>query len=142
MNQITDLPPDVQASDLEFPKKHLPWEQLEALGLGGSALTFYLVPSLGGWILTTLGISGAGRQATARSYGIGLDGKTCRVGKGPHVKASVTIYLSADNVERLSKYVELWQAGMERAGEVRDRISSRRAQGQIHRANGRTRWTW
>ena len=73
---------------------------------------------------------------------ITMDGKPVRVGSGPHVKATVTIYLKANNIERLQKYVDLWLKGMELAGTTRDRISSQRMQGQINRAAGKTSWSW
>lgn len=54
----------------------------------------------------------------------------------------VEVHLKQDNVERLRKYLELWTKGMADAGGIRDRISSRRAQGQMERAAGRSYWRW
>jgi hypothetical protein len=147
--QMTELPPDVEPEDLKYPEpgRGLPWERRKELGLEDLySLTFYRVRDLG-WVLCTLHISNPSRKAaagtTARTYGIGVaDGKVYTVGRGPHVTKEVEVYLSGDNLDRLSRYVDLWKKGMEDASAIRDRISSRRAQGQLHRAAGRTHWTW
>jgi hypothetical protein len=144
---VRELPPDVVEADLthayndsvpysEFPEgttAHLMFYRT-----GGSA-------SRRGdsWVLTTLRIGGAGRGASERYYGIDVASKkVCRVGKGPHVLDVVTVYVSKANKDRLWKYVDLHQEGLAQAGGIRDRISTRRAQGQIHRANGERFWTW
>lgn len=153
-----ELPPDVLTEDCEYrrgitdPDDKAEWEahwvfrkKLSDESLP-DVLTFYLVPGCGGWVLTTLHISKAGKRSPGtpdRTYGIGLkDGKVYTVGRGPHVTQVVEVYLRRDNYERLTKYVELWKKGMADAGGIRDRISSRRAQGQQHRAAGRTHWRW
>ena len=142
----TDLPPDVRVGDLKWPKpgEGLGWEKMKKLGIEHNSFTFYHVTSFG-WVLTTLHISNPSSRSsstTARSYGVKLDGSVVRVGKGPHVTKEITVYLSKDNLERLTKYIELWKKGMGRAGEIRDRISSRQAQGQLMRVEGRSHWYW
>jgi hypothetical protein len=140
-----ELPPDVKASDLKYPSydsgDSIGYRELEAMGLHSNSLTFYLTTGFG-WAITTLGIRNAKPGRTARTYAVTLDGKCCRVGSGPHVKATVTVYLSKSNLSRLQKYVDLHLKGQEQAGIVRDRISTRRAQGQINRANGLSSWRW
>ncbi len=144
------LPPDVVLADLKwgssFPRAALLREgELDDLPM---TLTFYYIPAgrkAPEWVLTTLLISRAGRgsSVTDRYYSIGVaDSKVYTVGRGPHVVAEITVYLSKDNIDRLRKYVDLWRKGMAEAGQIRDRISSRRAQGQVHRAAGRTFWSW
>lgn len=143
-----DLPPNVTEADLTHDYKNaLPYAELPD-GMT-PYLTFYKVPSLGGWILLTLHISNASSKqkargnTTARSYAISVVGeKLCRAGKGPHVTDEVTVYLSKTNIERLRPYTALWVKGMTAAGTTRDRISSRRAQGQQMRAEGRSQWRW
>lgn len=139
----TELPPNVIAADTKWPEQGhgCNWEKLRELGIDSTSFTFYKTTGFG-WVLITLGISNSTRRSTARSYGISMDGKCCRVGSGPHVLSTITVHLSTDNWERLKGYVELYLKGMEQAGTVRDRISSRRAQGQIHRANGESHWRW
>lgn len=110
-------------------------------------LLFYHVPGCGGWVLCTLHISNpSSRSRTntcARYYGIGVnDHKVYTVGKGPHVKAEATILVKADNYDRLKKYLELYVEGLGKASQIRDRISSRRAQGQLYRQQGRSSWRW
>lgn len=147
------LPPGIKPEDMNYPAagRSLPYEKLKELGLGYEAgwsgvLTFYHCANARRapeWVLTTLRISGAGRGATERYYGIGVaDSKTYTVGRGPHVTTVVEVRPSADNLDRLLPYLGLWKKGMADASAVRDRISSRRAQGQLHRAAGRTSWTW
>jgi hypothetical protein len=146
---VSDLPPDVVAADTKYPKlgTRIAYDQLKEMGLGFDSpwtgvLTFYRTQSIG-WVLCTLPISGAGRGSTPRTYGIGVaDSKVYTVGKGPHVLQVVEVRVTNSNLSRLTKYIDLWKKGMADAGSIRDRISSRRAQGQVHRQNGRTHWQW
>lgn len=140
-----ELPPDVIKSDTEYPTHDERPDTNVPEDIRYQGLTFYKTKSLG-WVLCTLNISSGRRRygpsTTARNYGITMDGKVCRVGSGPHVLATVKVYLTKANIERLGKYITLWVTGMSLAGETRDRISTRRAQGQVHRAAGRTSWMW
>ncbi len=147
-----ELPPNVTEADLAYPASghHLPYERQKELGLDYSIgwtgrLLFYRVPNgrkAPEWVLTTL-LIGKAKNTPDRYYGIGLaDSKVYTVGKGPHVTEEVEVIVSADNVERLMPLIELWRKGMADASSIRDRISSRRAQGQAHRAAGRSSWTW
>ena len=147
MAKPIELPPDVAEADVKWPTGHPQYtpeqkEKLEASGFDYyQPLTFYKTSGFG-WVLTTLLIGkGRGNQPD-RYYGYTLDGKSVRVGRGPHVTAEVGVYLSPANFDRLFKYVELWSKGMAAAGGIRDRISSRRAQGQEHRALGHSSWRW
>ncbi len=147
-----DLPPNITAADLEYPKPGdgIPYEEKDALsGLDwwDGSLTFRLIKE--GWVILTLHISNPSRRQrgrgidTERSYGIGLkDSKVWRTGKGPHVLKEVRVHASKSNIERLRPYIELMRKGMEDAGAIRDRISSRRAQGQLYREQGRSSWQW
>jgi hypothetical protein len=149
----TDLPPNVVAADLNYPSydkgQSLGYQQLRELfgaDVYPAPMVFYKTKGLG-WVLTTLHISNPSRRQSAgtvaRTYGIGVaDQKVYTVGRGPHVEKEVAVYLSKANLERLTEYVELWKKGMADAGAIRDRISSRRAQGQLHRAAGRSYWDW
>jgi hypothetical protein len=156
------LPPDVTAGDLEWPPSGtgLTSADYDALGLKADygpkspgysgSLTFYLVGGATArnkeprWVLTTLPIGKAPRGSGQpdRTYGVTLDGQLCRVGRGPHVLATVTVHLRKDSLPRLQKYVDLWKKGMANAGGTRDRISSRRAQGKQERAAGKHYWRW
>lgn len=137
----SDLPPDVISDDLKSGGyKDLFSEMKEGVQLP-YILTFYKVQGSrikDDWVLLTLPIDNKGR-----SYVVQVSsGNLGRAGKGPHVKATVVVYLKKSNIDRLRKYLDLWFKGMIEAGAVRDRISSRRAIGQVHRANGRTHWSW
>lgn len=147
---VAALPPDVTAADLRYPtaKNQLGYKEVEAMGLVATYGTFtlYFVPKIG-WVLTTLHISNpSSRQSagtSARFYGIGVsDGKVYTVGRGPHVTAEVVVHTTKDNADRLKRYADLWTKGMADASQIRDRISSRRAQGQLHRAAGESSWRW
>lgn len=146
------LPAPVQADDLRQPsyqkEEHLPWSDLDAMHLPGGTLTLYKVKGRG-WVVCTLPISKASRRQAAagvgtdRTYAIGLDKReVCTVGGGPHVEATVTVWVSKANLERLRPLIDLHTEGLTLAGQIRDRTSSRRAQGQIERANGRMSWRW
>ena len=141
------LPANVRDTDT---KRGWDWRDLRhlsrklmALGLSEhdannlSSLTFYKTDRFG-WVLTTLGIRNAGRSATnntARSYGVSIDTESVvTVGHGPHVTANVTVYLTSKNVARLATYVKLWLKGLSEASSIRDRISTRRAQGALRRS--------
>jgi hypothetical protein len=143
--QMTEFPPEVTKADTIRPAydsdQYLSYKEIQEMGLDSNELTFYFTPTLG-WVLCTLGIAKAKHDRTARTYGVTLDRGLCRVGSGPHVKKTVTIYLSKENAKRLERYTELWLFGMEKAGCTRDRISSRRAQGQLERAAGKYNWMW
>ena len=143
---VPEMPPKVQASDLKWPETGT-WatDKLREKGiLDAHTLTFYYVAGgdINGWVIATLDISKGKRGNADRTYGITLEGKVCRVGNGPHVKKEVVVHLSTKNWDRLLPYVELYVKGLEQAGQIRDRISTRRAQGQINRANGLTSWRW
>ncbi len=148
-----DLPPDVTAADLTYARtfpqaeaeQEAYWTRMRefrtALGDTPETLTLYRTEAFG-WCVMTLGISRGKAGRADRSYGVTLDGKVVRLGNGPHVKATATLYLTPDNLERLQRYVNLYGQGLAAAGTIRDRISTRRARGQQMRAEGRTHWSW
>ena len=135
-----DYPPDVIAADTQWPRENGPYSWYRDNNVPHE-LVFYKVQGTrikDSWVIVTLPIDNKGR-----AYVIQVEsGNTGRAGRGPHVKAEVRVYLSPANLPRLQKYVDLWRKGMAEAGAVRDRISSRRAQGQIERMKGRTTWRW
>jgi hypothetical protein len=145
---LKDLPAPLQKGDTVYPTdaNRLGWEERKALGLEDlHSLRLYEAKGCG-WVICTLHISNPRRGSanqTERTYAIGLkDEKVYTVGRGPHVLREVEVYIRKDNLERLKPLIDLHRKGMEMAGGIRDRISSRRAQGQIHRAAGRDRWSW
>jgi hypothetical protein len=133
----TTLPPDILVSDLKY-SKDVDWK----LGDGG-VLTFYYVDGrrANKWYIATLRI-GSGRQYADRTYAIDLNGHVARIGKGPHVKETIRVYIRKQRLNALQKYLDLYQQGLNDASQIRDRISSRRAQGQLERASGNTWWRW
>jgi hypothetical protein len=142
----SELPPDVIASDLVYPKFSMRPKKADkidyALGEHGS-LKFHLTEGFG-WVIATLPISSARRaDVPDRTYGIRIsDGSSVRVGAGPHVTRTITVYLKAGRLKVLQKYLDLYMTGMGKANTIRDRISSRRAQGVEMRAAGRHSWRW
>ncbi len=142
---VTALPPDITVADTKAPPmgEGMSYtERKEFMGDLPYYFTFYQTQGFG-WVLCTLGIGGKGRGDAARTYGITVaDGKVVRVGRGPHVLKIVEVYVSKKNKDRMARYVELLRKGLAEAGTIRDRISTRRAQGQINRANGMTFWHW
>lgn len=88
------------------------------------------------WCIPVLLISkGKGAQPD-RNYAIQTDGAMCRIGKGPHVKACLTVYVTVHNKKRLIEagYLSLIRKGQMDAGQTRDIISTNRAQGALRRA--------
>ena len=81
-----------------------------------------------GWCIATLPISKSQKFAD-RTYGICVNDKgIVRVGKGPHVLSTITLYFKQKRAEMLAHYAELYKVGLVRAHEIRDGISTRRAQ--------------
>jgi hypothetical protein len=96
-----------------------------------------------GWVIPTLLIAASRRHGyAARTYAVTLDGHLCRVGAGPHVLRTVRVYVTKRRAKMLQKFIDLRQSGKADAGTVRDRISSRRAEGQLRRARGERSWYW
>lgn len=97
-----------------------------------------------GWYIPTLQISRSRNGYADRSYAVRVsDGSTgWRIGRGPHVKQQIIVYIKKSRAEKLQFLLDLRNKGAESAGQIRDRISSRRAQGQLMRAEGRRSWTW
>ena len=145
------LPLDIQHSDLSYPrcprsygfgKEYRAWADKNKIV---HRIEMYDVINRG-WVVATLHISNPGRRhahnAAARTYGVELDGSVVRVGLGPHVKQVVTVYVTQQRLKALDKLVQLHTTGAIAANQIRDRISSRRAQGSIYRSQGRSSWMW
>jgi hypothetical protein len=144
------LPPGVVASDLKYPECDSGDRLDTSLGDGGH-LTFYEVEGrrVADWCIATLLIGTASRVqrsrgvTTDRTYAVRIsDGGCVRIGLGPHIKRTVTVYIRKSRAEALKKYADLYTKGAIEANQIRDRISSRRAQGQLERAAGHHSWTW
>lgn len=88
-----------------------------------------------GWCIPTLEIRKASSRSRIagtnstdrRSYGISLRGEIVTIGLGPHIKRTCTVYVKASRQDKLQKFLDLRVKGLEQAGGIRDRISSRRA---------------
>lgn len=90
-----------------------------------------------GWCIPTLLIGKARRAGTQdRTYATTLKGETVRIGMGPHVLATHTVYVKESRLAKLQKFVDIMNAWAGRAGDIRDRISTRRANTIAHRRGG------
>lgn len=91
-----------------------------------------------GWVVGTLWIN----QRQNRTYATDINGKiyTCGNPSTNILYAHVTEKRAKD--PKVAKWLEAKRKGLEGAGNIRDRIGSRRAQGQVMRAEGRTSWMW
>jgi hypothetical protein len=136
------LPLDVRASDLVRPEYDAKDALVHDVGEYGT-LTFYNTTAFG-WCIATLQIKKSRRSGTPdRTYAARCsDGALVRIGLGPHVTRQIVVYVRESRRAALQRYVELYTAGQDRANAVRDRISSRRAQGVEMRAQGRRSWRW
>jgi hypothetical protein len=131
----TVLPDGIRESDLKFPSytkcRKVPYD----------SRSFELWHTTGlGWCIPTLLI--ARGRTTNRTYATTLDGKPCRIGRGPHVTRTVTVYVTDARLKDLQRFLDLRTKGAGDAGQIRDRISSRRAQGQMERQAGNSYWRW
>lgn len=133
-----ELPLGLRASDLQYPKRpaKYDWGKPQPFDVLHT-VTLYETDRMG-WVVTTLHIRNPGRRhrsdAQARTYGVTVDGTVCRVGLGPHVKRTVTAYVTRARADALAKLVALHEKGMADAGSIRDRISSPRANSMMRRA--------
>ncbi len=127
------LPVGVLKSDLVRPTRFRDW-----------AGDFQLWLTTFGWVVPTLAISTSRRGGfPPRTYAVKVsDGGVCRVGAGPHVKKIVTVYVRKSRRKVLQRFLDLREKGKAEAGEVRDRISSRRAEGALRRSRGERSWYW
>jgi hypothetical protein len=94
-----------------------------------------------GWCIPTLLIS-SGRKVNMpdRTYATTLDGEPVRIGKGPHVKRTVKVYVRLSRKEALQKFIDLKLAGQETSNDIRDRISTRRLRTSLMRNNFNNIW--
>lgn len=129
---MTDkLPMGLRVADTKYPKQPCLYR-----------LTMYEIAQRGTtqWAIATLHIRNPGRRsadtATARTYGIKLNGEIITMGLGPHVKQTITVYVTADRVKVLQPLVDLYLKGAAAANEIRDRVSSRRANTILRRGGG------
>lgn len=142
---MNKLPFNLLKSDLDYPKykSHATKKQYEEQRVAHT-IRLYDVTGIG-WVVATLKISNGGRSvdnSAARTYAVDSNGKVWRVGKGPHVLQTVTAYVTNARLKNLSPLVELYTKGSMDANVIRDRISSRRAQGALYRSQGRNSWRW
>lgn len=120
------LPPGITKADTEYPR-------------GGGhlvdILTFYHSRRFG-WCIATLAINSRGR-----TYGITLDGKVVSMGGRPD-DVVVRVQVTEARKAALQHFLDLKAKGLGNAGDIRDRIGSRRAQGQVERSLGKHSWRW
>lgn len=140
------LPAGVLESDLVYPS-YQERDKDESKRLNYDAgFDLWLISSFG-WVVPTLAISRGGQRTYAVAVGEGVPrparrGAQVRVGNGPHVLEQVRVYVTKGRASALKPYAELKLSGEVGANETRDRISSRRAQGQVMRQQGRSSWRW
>jgi hypothetical protein len=81
-----------------------------------------------GWCIPTLliGRGRGGYQDRTYAYSLKTEG-TVRIGRGPHVLHTVTVYVRKTREKALRPYLEKRSQGAGMAGDIRDRISTRRA---------------
>jgi len=128
-----DLPPGVTAKDTVYPSYTSKDRLVRDAGDYGR-LTFYKARGFG-WVLATLRIRKGRGGSTDRTYGVIVStGKQCRVGCGPHVERELTVYVRDSRAKALATYVTMYANGVADSNQIRDRISTRRAQGALYRS--------
>jgi hypothetical protein len=119
------LPDGILESDLKYPdyQKDRLADYFELWNVTGL-----------GWVIPTLLIKHSRRaDRSDRTYATTLDGKACRVGLGPHVLRRVTVYVAESRKAALQKYLDIKLEGQKTSNQIRDRISTRRAQTALRR---------
>lgn len=121
------LPTEIKARDLKYPK----WDSDDRLV---DQFDMWYTERFG-WCIPTLFISKARRGSgmNDRTYGTTLDGTPVTMGKGPHILKTVTVYVRGSRKAVLQKFLDLKVNGQAKAGEIRDRISTRRVQTILRR---------
>lgn len=147
--ESTELPKGVTKYDLEYPKYDARLKVKGRKEPGGykdpsvpmtpggydSTLTFIESGRIG-WVVATLSIN----ARTNRTYAVDLEGSVFTVGNP--ASRVVTVHVKESRAKALTPWIEAHKKGLEIAGNVRDRIGSRRAEGQEKRARGLSSWRW
>jgi len=134
------LPAPVIASDLKRPADYQlmareSYNDPHYTACGGEVSFEIWYTNRFGWCIPTLQIANARHgAATRRTYGVTLKGDLIRMGQGPHVKAVHTVYVKKSRLEALKPLLDVMLVGSEKAGDCRDRISTRRAQTALRRS--------
>ena len=81
----------------------------------------------------------AGEHLSYREERERKTGSQVRIGRGPHVKHCVKVYVTKKRLEKLQWLIDLYDSGQEGANETRDRISTRRAR-TANRRNDFSNW--
>ena len=126
------LPTGITAKDLTYPK----WKLNDTANRVVDQFELWYTERFG-WCIPTLLIRRAGRfssQSSDRTYATTMDGDPIRMGLGPHVKAQVTVYVRESRKADLQRFLDLKTNGEATAGDIRDRISTRRAQTEMRRS--------
>lgn len=124
-NDLTTLKGIIK-SDLKYPSFDNYNDRAHNLGNHGQ-LTFIHTERFG-WVIATLPIS------KNRTYGVSVENGAI-VSTNTDYSTDVTLYLRKSRMESLQKFVDLYDKGMGSANNIRDRISTRRANTVLRRAN-------
>ena len=126
------LPKFINVDDLVYPKDDkLDYDKVREFfsssDMAWSSTPMYHVSGFG-WCVPVLQIKNGHNGMASRAYAVRLkDGAQVRVGNGPHVTATVTLYLHKGNYSRLLKSLKpLIDAGGIKANQTRDELSTRR----------------
>jgi len=134
MNTKINLPKDVRQEDTRYPTGDA---RLLCDAGDNGCLKFHDMGGRFGWCVATLVI---GRN---RTYAITLDGETIvTISTNRPGDAHIIVYLTTNNIARLKQYVDIHKDGLSRAHDIRNRVGSRRAEGQERRKRGETYWRW
>lgn len=138
-NEDIKLPDGINETDLKWPS----WESTKDNEENRVVDNFELWFTQGfGWCIPTLLISKASRRSSMsnRTYAVTLDNQPVRIGKGPHILRTVTVYVKSRRKNDLQKFLDLKESGSQTAGNIRDRISTRRAQTALRRGSLFAAW--
>ena len=142
---LNKLPEGILMGDLVMPKNkdgYSDWNALAGTRVMGGQFELWYTTGFG-WCIPTLNISHNRRASSERTYAVRVDTDgVVRIGGGPHVIERHWVYVKKARLKALQKFVDMQAQGAVDANTVRDRISSRRAQGALNRAKVLTSWRW
>lgn len=128
--KLPALPPGIELADLVPPA----WDAPDPPVKDWESRQFDLwYTERFGWCIPTLLISHS-RRAPDRTYAHSL--KTngpVRIGNGPHVLHQLEVHVRQSRAKALRPYLDARLSGQATAGDIRDRISTRRALGALRR---------
>ena len=139
--KTVELPKGILKSDTKYPSWNPKSKNRQVYDVGNHGeLTFHKTETFG-WVIATLPIANARKDFVARTYAVSVEPKPystdhqiVTVGNGPHVLSTIKVYITTKRLKALQPFIDTYNKGMASAGNIRDRISTRRANTVMRRS--------